>query len=284
MKNHLIFISILSVITFSEPIMAEDYSAECKKQNLSACNQWISTTPNSSEAYFYRAVTKASNNDTTGAMEDYDQAIKLNPDDFTYYFNRADLKTFFEDYEGAIDDLYKARNLNSTNPEIYKKISAYYKQIGDVSQALFFERFAEYCERNNPKERICCANENFIWKRSKIINYYELVMKKKADKIQSFIEESKRKVLNAESPIEEKNLQKSLSLEFKQLQEDYKNCQKAYSNDVNNAVYNAFNIICEKKGQKAGVLLKNKCDYHTETIDITDEVIEYLDTHYKNKP
>ena len=130
MKIKIVIMTAFIVLPLTIHVMAADYSTECKKQNLSACNQWISTTPNSSEAYFYRAVTKASNNDTTGAMEDYDQAIILNPDDFTYYFNRADLKAFFEDYEGAYNDLNKALKLNPGNTDIVKKREEARKKAG----------------------------------------------------------------------------------------------------------------------------------------------------------
>ena len=49
--------------------------------------------------------------DYTGAIADYDKAIKLNPDYVKAYNNRGLAKSSINDYNGACSDWYKAKEL-----------------------------------------------------------------------------------------------------------------------------------------------------------------------------
>lgn len=134
MSTKTIIINLFIIFSLTTPVLASDYINDCKNSNINACNQWIEEEP-SSEAYAYRAIAKAKNQDLEGAMVDYNQAIKLNPNDFMSYINRADLKKFFEEYDSAIADLDKAIELEPNNPDLYKKRSEIKKLAGDTSGA-----------------------------------------------------------------------------------------------------------------------------------------------------
>lgn len=144
-----ITINLFIVFLLTMPVLASDVKTECKKHNINSCDLWVREEPASSEVYFCRAIARAYNNDTKGAMKDYDRAIGLNPNDFTYYYNRADLKLFLEDYEGVYNDLDKALMLDpSYNEDIKQKRNEAREKAGIADE---FNSAKEYYKKGNRK-------------------------------------------------------------------------------------------------------------------------------------
>jgi tetratricopeptide (TPR) repeat protein len=71
-------------------------------------NQAIRLKPDYDDAYFYRGLVKYSLRDYQGAIADSNQALKLSPKDSVYYYARGNAKSALEDYKGAIADYNQA--------------------------------------------------------------------------------------------------------------------------------------------------------------------------------
>ncbi len=70
-------------------------------------------------AYSYRGNCKNELNDYTGAISDYNEALKFNTSPFNIYGKRAVCKSMLGDNVGAILDLGKEIELNPNDPENY---------------------------------------------------------------------------------------------------------------------------------------------------------------------
>jgi len=73
--------------------------------------------PDSAYDYFLRAKDRYMSNDYSGAIIDFNYAIKLNPDLFEAYYNRAILRKKVNDFEGAINDydIFISENINDVD-------------------------------------------------------------------------------------------------------------------------------------------------------------------------
>ncbi|MGG6267611.1 TIR domain-containing protein [Leptolyngbya sp. AN03gr2] len=81
-----------------------------------------------SKTFFNEAVKKQEQGDTTGAIADYDQAIKLNPEFAKAYYFRGELLRHLGNNQGAIDNFQKAA-------ELYMK-QGNYQGYQDVTELL----------------------------------------------------------------------------------------------------------------------------------------------------
>ena len=66
----------------------------------------------SAEFYYKRGNKKYEVRDYSGAISDYNKAIKINPKDPLGYVLRGRLKWYLKDYKGALKDLDKAIKLD----------------------------------------------------------------------------------------------------------------------------------------------------------------------------
>ncbi|MEA5532191.1 tetratricopeptide repeat protein, partial [Dolichospermum sp. UHCC 0684] len=57
--------------------------------------------------------------DVKGAVEDYNQALRLNPNQGEAYYNRGLARKILGDLEGAIEDYNQALRLNPNQGEAY---------------------------------------------------------------------------------------------------------------------------------------------------------------------
>ena len=74
--------------------------------------------------------------DFRGAIEDYNQAIKLNPDDATAYYNRGVGRSELEDKKGAIEDYNQAIKLKPDYVDAYSNRGVGRSELGDKKGAI----------------------------------------------------------------------------------------------------------------------------------------------------
>ncbi|MXZ00817.1 serine protease, partial [Candidatus Poribacteria bacterium] len=84
-------------------------------------NQAIKLNPDNAENYKFRAKAKVHLGHRVSAIEDYNQAIKLNPDDVGIYKDKAKARSDFGDHTGAVEDYNQAIKINPDDADAYKK-------------------------------------------------------------------------------------------------------------------------------------------------------------------
>ncbi len=119
-----------------------------------------------------RAYQRFQKNDLKGALEDYDEVIKLEPKDEENYINRGLVKEKMKDLNGALQDFSKAIELNEKNEKawlsrgnIMSKLKRQTEAIEDYTVAIslhpdyslaFYNRAIAYQSAGNMKE--ACSN------------------------------------------------------------------------------------------------------------------------------
>ena len=98
-------------------------------------NEAIKLDPKYSAAYDNRGEAKRRGGDLSGALADIDQAISLNPKNSIAYFNRAKVKEAKGDLDGAVADYSQAISLNPKYAAAYKGRELIRRQKGDMSGA-----------------------------------------------------------------------------------------------------------------------------------------------------
>jgi tetratricopeptide (TPR) repeat protein len=93
-----------------------------------------------------RAYQRLEKNDLKGALEDYDEVIRLEPLDAENYVNRGIVKEKMRDLAGAASDFSKAIELDSKNPKawlghgnVQSKLSRWKEAITDYTAALHLQ-------------------------------------------------------------------------------------------------------------------------------------------------
>ena len=98
-------------------------------------NQAIRIKPDYELAYFYRAWSKYESQEYSGAVRDYSRYIELNPDNAYAYNNRGNAKKNLKDYYGAIADYNKAIELNPDFATVYTNRGIAKENLGDLNGA-----------------------------------------------------------------------------------------------------------------------------------------------------
>ncbi|MFK0734953.1 MAG: tetratricopeptide repeat protein, partial [Gloeotrichia echinulata HAB0833] len=74
--------------------------------------------------------------DIKGAIEDYNQALKINPNDAQAYNNRGGARVNSGDFKGAIEDFNQALKINPNLAEAYKNRGVARYLSGDKQGAI----------------------------------------------------------------------------------------------------------------------------------------------------
>ena len=93
-------------------------------------------SPQDAIAYYNRGVTRQTNGELSGAIADFDQAIRLNPQIVAYHLNRGKAKKDQGDFGGAITDFNEAIHLDPQNATAYYNRGITRQAKGDSSKAL----------------------------------------------------------------------------------------------------------------------------------------------------
>lgn len=117
----LMFLCLYSTVLFASNIKDADvyYNRGVAKTNqqdyigaIEDYNQAIKIDPKSADIFVNRGYAKAKLQDFTGAIQDSTKAIELNPKDVFAYDNRGFFKANLQDYAGAIEDYNQAIKIN----------------------------------------------------------------------------------------------------------------------------------------------------------------------------
>jgi tetratricopeptide (TPR) repeat protein len=105
------------------------------KEAAAAINKAIEISP---RAAFYsnRGVVRYELGDKQGAIEDYNQAIKINPNDAYTYNNRGNVRSKLGDKQGAIDDYTLAIKINPNLADAYYNRGNVRDELGDKQGAI----------------------------------------------------------------------------------------------------------------------------------------------------
>lgn len=107
------------------------------KSSMTLWNDVISKYPTAVSAWNNRGAVKRQAKDFTGAIEDYEQAIKLDPRHAKAFNNRGACKFNLKDYEGAIKDYNLAIALNPDYTKAYRNRSNAYFYLNKYAAAAY---------------------------------------------------------------------------------------------------------------------------------------------------
>jgi tetratricopeptide (TPR) repeat protein len=117
---------------------------------LSIDNRYI--LPRCSTPYNNRALSKELSGDSTGAMADYSESIRIQRDATTYY-NRGTLRRDLQDFAGALDDLNAAISMGSKAKYYDSRAQVKYK-MNDLSGAIQdYRKAAQMYRQEGDNER-----------------------------------------------------------------------------------------------------------------------------------
>ncbi|HEY9798596.1 MAG TPA: 1-deoxy-D-xylulose-5-phosphate reductoisomerase [Leptolyngbyaceae cyanobacterium] len=98
-------------------------------------NQALRINPNYENSYVSRGFCRFSLGDTQGAIQDYNQAIRLNSSYAKAYYNRGLARRKLEDKQGAIQDYSEAIRLNPNHGKAYNNRGLIRAVLGDKQAA-----------------------------------------------------------------------------------------------------------------------------------------------------
>ncbi len=93
-------------------------------------------TPESTESYKKRAISRYETGDYEGAISDYTEALKTNTHDTESYFNRANARYEIGDKKGAIEDFSQVIKINPTDADAYLYRGHFRRELGDKQGAI----------------------------------------------------------------------------------------------------------------------------------------------------
>ena len=109
----------------------KDYSGAIKNYNTA-----LKLNPKLAIVYSNRGLAKAKSGDNVGALEDYNKALSINPNLVFALSNRGNYKSDLEDYVGAIEDYNKVLKLEKDNSGIYNDRGFAKSMLEDYEGAL----------------------------------------------------------------------------------------------------------------------------------------------------
>jgi tetratricopeptide (TPR) repeat protein len=99
-------------------------------------NQAIRFNPNDAVAYYKRGNVNYDSGKVKEAKEDYSQAIRLNPNHANAYYNRGLANYDLQDYQAAVDDYTEAIRINPNDGEAYYKRGVAYFELREYQAAI----------------------------------------------------------------------------------------------------------------------------------------------------
>src|SRR5678815_2350470 len=128
-------------VTVIDPFTANAYNnrglARFKKKDYAGAiedfDQALKIRPGVADIYLNRAASLRAKGDLQAAMKDLDRALALRKDFFEAYSNRGSLKLDLGDSAGALIDLNRAIEINSRIPEPYYQRGYVYVEQRDLS-------------------------------------------------------------------------------------------------------------------------------------------------------
>jgi tetratricopeptide (TPR) repeat protein/S1-C subfamily serine protease len=122
-------------------------------------NQAIKINPNDAQAYYNRGVVRDDLGDKQGAIDDYNLAIKINPNYALAYYNRGIVRNELGDKPGAIDDYTQAIKFNPNDANAYIGRGVVRNELGDKQGAIDDYNLAI---KFNPNDALAYYNRGLV--------------------------------------------------------------------------------------------------------------------------
>jgi tetratricopeptide (TPR) repeat protein/S1-C subfamily serine protease len=122
-------------------------------------NQAIKINPNLAQAYYNRGNVRYDLGDKPGAIDDYTLAIKINPNLAQAYYNRGIVRYELGDKPGAIDDYTLAIKINPNYAQAYNNRGFVRDELGDKPGAIDDYTLAI---KINPNYALAYNNRGFV--------------------------------------------------------------------------------------------------------------------------
>ena len=132
--NKAIELSPRAVFYFNRAIVRKDLGD--KQGAIDDYNQAIKINPNLADAYYNRGLVRSELGDKQGEIDDYNQAIKINPNYAQAYYNRGNARFVLGDKQGAIDDYNLAIKFNPNLALAYNNRGIVRDDLGDKQGAI----------------------------------------------------------------------------------------------------------------------------------------------------
>ena len=146
----LIFIVVMfSVLTAASQILAVRFYRKAVKEMheknyhkaIEYFNKVIEIEPTAigdfyKDTFHKRGYAKIQLGDFTGAIEDYDKALKLKPKTASIYYNKGDAQYNLENYREAIQDYDKAIEIKPSLAQAYVNRGIAYSHLGQYEKAI----------------------------------------------------------------------------------------------------------------------------------------------------
>jgi len=123
--------------------------------------QALLSNPANAELYYLRADAKAKLRKNDEAIDDYSKAIKLKPE-MKYFMGRGLAYLIILNFEGAIQDFDEAVKIDSTNSELYFNRGYSYSVLDNYDRALSDYSTAIILDSSNAK---LFVNRGDLWSR-----------------------------------------------------------------------------------------------------------------------
>jgi uncharacterized caspase-like protein len=114
----------------------DKYNKEDYKGAIEDYDQAIKLKPDYADAYYNRGIARSDLGDNKGAIADYDQAIKLKPDFAEAYYGRGNARSNLSDNKGAIADYNQAIELKPDYADAYINRGNARSKLGDIKEAI----------------------------------------------------------------------------------------------------------------------------------------------------
>ncbi|MBK1987569.1 tetratricopeptide repeat protein [Sphaerospermopsis aphanizomenoides BCCUSP55] len=112
------------------------YNSVDKQGAIDYYNQALKINPNFVHAYHNRGNARYDLGDKKGAIDDYNQALKIDPNYIYAYYGRGRVRHDLGDKKGAIDDYNKALKIDPHHVHAYNGRGLAYYDLGDKRKAI----------------------------------------------------------------------------------------------------------------------------------------------------
>ncbi|MBD6617102.1 tetratricopeptide repeat protein [Komarekiella sp. 'clone 1'] len=152
------------VLTFSFLVKPRDASvttpSQVESSTLSVTPTISPTTEMSAKNFYDRGLEKSTKKDHKGAIEDFNEVLRLDPNFTLAYYKRGDARSALKDYKGGIEDLNQYIRINPKDANSYVSRGwAYYNLYNYKQATIDYNKAIEI----NPKHALAHNNRGAVY-------------------------------------------------------------------------------------------------------------------------